>query len=128
MQSWVEVIITIKFVREVSESRKNSRKKAGRRKKGREGVKISMTCCKTNKILFVQSTNVFYKGCMYYILYELRNFNFTHTIPLFTYVFSSPQFHQFFSAQPPLPILLCDLFSTKMVLFHLTFQAIDPIF
>ena len=60
---------------------------------------------------------------MYYILYELRNFNFTHTIPLFTYVFSSPQFHQFFSAQPPLPILLCDLFSTKMVLFHLTFHT-----
>ena len=71
MQSWVEVIITIKFVREVSECRKNSRKKAGRRKKGREGVKISMTCCKTNKILFVQSTNVFYKGCMYYILYDI---------------------------------------------------------
>ena len=78
MQSWVEVIITIKFVREVSESRKNSRKKAGRRKKGRERVKISMTCCKTNKILFVQSTNVFYKGCMYYILYDRTIFfNFT---------------------------------------------------
>ena len=78
-------------MREVSESRKNSRKKAGRRKKGRERVKISMTCCKTNKILFVQSTNVFYKGCMYYILNTDCTFLFyalvhvvldTNTIPV----------------------------------------------
>ena len=82
MQSWVEVIITIKFVREVSECRKNSRKKAGRRKKGREGVKISMTCCKTNKILFVQSTNVFYKGCMYYILYDRTFFFNSYSLAL----------------------------------------------